>query len=100
MKGISKYTKWIADRIVKKKRKKNVSIFRLSIYQDKEFRSRFDKPNPAFDVGVLQSLLISAKLTDRRSMWANVALQSLYRRNIYFEKMTFWFRRKHSIICP
>lgn len=74
MKGISKYTKWIADRIVAKK---IVTIFRLSIYQDKEFRFRFDKPNPAFDVGLLQSLQISAKLTDRKSVWANVALQSL-----------------------
>lgn len=99
MKGISKYTKWIANRIVAKKKKK-VTICRLSIYQDKEFRFRFDKPNPAFDVGVLQSLEISAKLIDRRSMWANVALQSLYRKNIYFEKVTFWFRRKHFIICP
>lgn len=39
-----------------------------SIHQNEEFRFRLDKPNPAFDVLVLQYLEILAKLTDQGSM--------------------------------
>lgn len=39
-----------------------------SIQWNEKFRFRLDKPNPAFDVLVLQYLDILAKLTDKRNM--------------------------------
>lgn len=39
-----------------------------SIHWNEKFRFRLDKPNPAFDVLVVQYLEILAKLTDKGNM--------------------------------
>lgn len=59
---------------------KSLSMCWPSIHQNEKFRFRLDKPNPAFDVVVLQYLEILAKLTDKRSMWVNVVLKSLLKK--------------------
>lgn len=56
---------------------KSLSMCWASIHWNKKFRFRLDKPNPVFDVVVLQYLEILAKLTDKRSIWVNVVLKCL-----------------------
>lgn len=52
-------------------------MYWASIHWNEKFRFRLDKPNPDFDVVVLQYLEILAKLTDKRSIWVNVVLKCL-----------------------
>lgn len=65
-----------------------------SIHRHEKFKFRLDKPNPAFDVLVLQYSEILAKLTDKGNMQVNLVLKTHKK----FEKVTVLFRRKHFII--
>lgn len=56
---------------------KSLSMYWASSHWNEKFRFRLDKPNPDFDVVVLQYLEILAKLTDKRSIWVNVVLKCL-----------------------
>lgn len=48
-----------------------------SVNWNEQFSFRLDKPNPAFDVVVLQYLEVLAKLIEKMSIWVNVVIKYL-----------------------